>query len=46
MAWVTSIPFLMAGSFVAGHFFGDAVWQFVKHGSVNAYQAIKRKITG
>ncbi len=31
---------------VLGHFFGDAVWQFVKHWSVNAYQSVKHKITG
>jgi hypothetical protein len=31
---------------VVGHFFGNAIWQFVKHGTVNAYQAVKHKLVG
>ena len=36
----------VATGVVVGYFFGDAIWQFVKLGTVNAYQAVKHKIVG
>lgn len=45
MAWISSLPAVAIGSFVLGHFFGEFVWQTVKHFTVGLYQSVKHKIT-